>query len=181
MILRHCLPRPHHAILACLGFLASCATSPPLKVASPPPLAPSVGLAAAAPVAAADWRDGPLTEGTWHYIPGEAVSSARFGRDGAAAVLIVRCDRTTHQIALLRGGVATEVSIMTSAGVERRPAGRIDEASIPMTGVLFAANDPLLDRMVFSRGRFAIGAPGLPIVVVPAWAEPARSIQDCRK
>jgi hypothetical protein len=122
-----------------------------------------------------------LTEGTWHYVPGDTISSARFGRSGAAAVLIIQCDRATHQIALMREGIATELSIMTSAGIDRRAAGRIEEESVPMTGVLFTANDALLDRMVFSRGRFAIGAPGSPVIVAPAWAEPARSIEDCRK
>jgi hypothetical protein len=180
MIPRHSHRRQHLILLAGLISLASCATQPVPKAVPAPPSVANAGLAEA-PRAAADWRDGPLTEGTWRYVPGDAVSSARFGRDGATAVLIVRCDRASHQIALLRDGMATELSIMTSAGVERRAAGRIDEASVPMTGILFTANDALLDRIVFSRGRFAIGAPGLPVIVAPAWAEPARSIQDCRK
>ena len=40
--------------------------------------------------------------------------------------------------------------------------------------------DPVLDAMVFSRGRFAVEAPGTPLLVVPAWPEPARVIEDCR-
>jgi hypothetical protein len=179
MTVRDCLPRLPSIVLAGLMFLAGCTTPSPPKAVSPPP-PPNVG-PAAAPTSAVDWRDGPLTEGTWHYVSGDTISSARFGRSGAAAVLIVRCDRATHQIALMREGIATELSIMTSAGIDRRAAGRIEEASVPMTGVLFTANDALLDRMAFSRGRFAIGAPGLPVIVAPAWAEPARSIEDCRK
>jgi hypothetical protein len=178
MIFRSPLPRCRRIVLVGVATLASCAPAPPPKVVSAPPPAP---IPAPATVAPASWRDGPLTEGTWRYVPGEVVSSARYGRDGASPALIVRCDRTTHQIAVLRSGLAAELSFMMSSGVERRAAGRMDEAAVPMTGVLLAANDGLLDRMVFSRGRFAIGAPGLPVIVAPAWAEPARSIQDCRK
>jgi hypothetical protein len=43
-----------------------------------------------------------------------------------------------------------------------------------------AANDPLLDAMVFSRGRFSIEVTGLPRLIIPTWPEPARVIEDCR-
>jgi len=97
----------------------------------------------------------PATEGDGD----DEAAASRYGRDGASPALIVRCDRTTHQIAVLRSGLAAELSFMMSSGVERRAAGRMDEAAVPMTGVLLAANDELLDRMVFSRGRFAIVIP----------------------
>lgn len=167
-----------HIVLAGLGVLAGCAV-PPAPPAAPVPAPPASPLPA--PAAVSDWRDAPLTAGTWRYVPGESVSSARYGRDDVPADLIVRCDRSTRRVALLRSGVATEMSIVTSAGTDRRPAGRIDDGGTPMTGVLFTAADPLLDRMIFSRGRFAIAAPGTPTLSVPAWAEPARAVEDCRK
>jgi hypothetical protein len=34
--------------------------------------------------------------------------------------------------------------------------------------------------MVFSRGRFTVEVPGAPMLVIPAWPEPARVIEDCR-
>jgi hypothetical protein len=42
------------------------------------------------------------------------------------------------------------------------------------------ANDRLLDAMVFSRGRFTVEVPGTPMLVIPAWPEPARVVEDCR-
>lgn len=158
-------------------LLSGCATPPPSKPAPPPPVA----AVPPPPPRSADWRDTPLAPGAWRYVPGGAMSSARYGREGMPADLILRCDKGTRQIALLRQGVATEFSITTSAGVERRPAGRIDEAGGAMTGIVFNAGDPLLDRILFSRGRFAVAAPELPMLVVPAWAEPARAVEDCRK
>jgi hypothetical protein len=47
-------------------------------------------------------------------------------------------------------------------------------------GAPLPAADPLFDQMAFSRGRFTIAAEGLPMLVIPAWPEPARAIEDCR-
>jgi hypothetical protein len=44
----------------------------------------------------------------------------------------------------------------------------------------FAAFDPLLDALAFSRGRFAVSVSGTPALVVPPWPEIARLVEDCR-
>lgn len=129
---------------------------------------------------ATDWRDMPLAAGTWTYVDGSAVSEARYGVTGAPAV-VVRCDKAKRQVAIMRGGIGRELVLTTSSGSERFAAGQIDEAGVAMTGAIFAAVDPVLDRMAFSRGRFALALPGLVPLAVPAWAEPARTIEDCRK
>jgi hypothetical protein len=43
-----------------------------------------------------------------------------------------------------------------------------------------SAYDPLLDAMAFSRGRVGLSALSLPTLIVPAWAEVARVVEDCR-
>lgn len=43
-----------------------------------------------------------------------------------------------------------------------------------------AANDVVLDQIAYSRGRFALEAAGLPMLILPPWAEVARVIEDCR-
>ena len=48
-----------------------------------------------------------------------------------------------------------------------------------VTAELFAL-DPLLDAIAFSRGRFAVTMAGGSPLVVPAWPEAARTIEDCR-
>jgi len=40
--------------------------------------------------------------------------------------------------------------------------------------------DPLLDAFAFSHGRVGVTVSGLAPLVVPAWAEVARVIEDCR-
>jgi hypothetical protein len=160
--------------------LAGCTTASPVVHAPPPP--PPV--AAAAPPSSpviADWRDRPLTAGRWRYVPGDPVSSARYGEDGASPALVLRCDRRSGQVALLRSGSATAISVTTSSGVTTYKAGAVDDGGVAMSGALFAARDGFLDKFAFSRGRMMIASPGLPAVVVPAWAEPARAIEDCRK
>jgi len=42
------------------------------------------------------------------------------------------------------------------------------------------AYDGLLDAMSFSRGRIAVTVSGTPMLVVPAWPEVARVVEDCR-
>ncbi len=42
------------------------------------------------------------------------------------------------------------------------------------------ANDPLLDAIGFSRGRFVVEQAGTPPLVLPAWAEVERVVEDCR-
>jgi hypothetical protein len=50
--------------------------------------------------------------------------------------------------------------------------------SIPVGGRLLA-NDPLLDAIAFSRGRFLVAGGG-ETLAIPSWPEAARSIEDCR-
>ena len=48
------------------------------------------------------------------------------------------------------------------------------------TAATISANDPLLDAIAFSRGRFTIEQPGVAPLVLRPWAEVARVIEDCR-
>lgn len=44
----------------------------------------------------------------------------------------------------------------------------------------FVASDSLLDALGYSRGRFIIEQQGLPTLVIPAWPEIERVVEDCR-
>jgi hypothetical protein len=156
--------------------LSACTPPPPPPALPPPPPPP----AAPAPVLSGDWRDWPITPGSWRYDPGTPVSSARYG-DPQAAQFIVRCDRTARRVTIMRAGSATELAISTSTRTARFPAGHIDDRGSAMSGVILNATDAFLDEMAFSRGRIAVVSPGLPSLAIPAWAEPARAVEDCRK
>jgi hypothetical protein len=150
--------RPAALILALL--LAGCATAPkPATPVAPPPPVPTIPLPPPGPV---DWADLPLSPGGWRY---DAPSStARFG---AAPDVTIRCDKATRTVVIARAGATGPLTIRTSYGT------RVIAAPL-------AANDPLLDRIAFSRGRWSIESAAVPIVVMPAWAEPARVFEDCR-
>lgn len=166
--------------LAILGMLAGCVAppAPPPAPPAPPPAPP------APPPPPTDWRDTPLTPGSWSYSPGAAASEARFGTTGVASVFIVRCDRAKRQITLMRPAPTTMsaqpgLAITTSNGTRTIAAGAIPGAP-GMVGAIALASDPFLDKMAFSRGRFVIALEGAAPLVLPAWPEFARVIEDCR-
>lgn len=158
--------------------LASCATTssaPPVAV--PPPVAPP----APAPVVhSGDWRDWPIAAGSWRYVPGTPVSAARYG-DAQASQFVVQCDATKRQITIMRAGTSDQIEIITSTRSAKFPAGHLVDRGTAMSAVILSANDGFLDVMAFSRGRIAVRSPGLADLAIPAWAEPARAIEDCRK
>jgi len=168
-------PRQLALLLLPLALSACGPTSTRAPAPLPPPPAPPP-----APVLSGDWRDWPITPGTWRYVPGAPVSSARYG-EADAAQFVVRCDAATRRVTLMRSGSASEFTITTSNRKARFQAGHVEEQGRAMTAVILNATDAFLDDMVFSRGRIAVEAPGLPGLAIPAWAEPARAVEDCRK
>ena len=150
-------------------------------VAAPVPAPRPVAAVAATPAPlSSDWRDWPLTPGTWRYVAGGGATVARYGA-GANTSFALRCDPGARRITLMRSGTAAELTITTSSRSAKLPAGSINDDGAPMTAVILNANDSLLDAMAFSRGRVMIASPGLPPLVVPAWAEITRAVEDCRK
>lgn len=140
------------------------APPPPAPAPAPPPPAPP----APPPVA---WEDSPPSPGDWS-LDGAA---ALYGPAGRPA-FILRCEGDRH-ISLIRTGAGEgALTVRTTIGDRALPASGRPEG---LTARL-AASDPLLDSIVFSRGRFAIEAPGLPRLIIPTWPEPARVIEDCR-
>ena len=143
----------------------------PVPEPAPPPPEP-----APPPPPPADWRDAPLSAGDWSYSDGGGTSRATFG-NGAAPDFVVLCERD-RRVRLIRTGAsaARTIVVRTSAGDRSLPAnGQGGDAVATL-----AASDPLLDQIVFSRGRFAVSGDGAALLVVPAWPEPARAIEDCR-
>lgn len=158
--------------------LSACATTqaPPPAPASPPPAPVTTP-----PVAhGGDWRDWPIAPGNWRYVPGTPVSSARYG-EGTAAQFVVQCDASKKQVTIMRAGTTAQIEIMASTRSARFPAGHLDDHGVAMSAVILSAADGFLDVMAFSRGRIGVRAPGLADLAIPAWAEPARAIEDCRK
>ena len=122
---------------------------------------------AAAQVAPVSFEAGkllPLTPGQWTYAASATGSEARYG-----AAFSLRCDRATRTVIISRPGAAPTVLSIATDSVTR---------NLPVGGRLLP-NDPLLDAIAFSRGRFLVSEGGATLAI-PTWPEAARSIEDCR-
>lgn len=162
------------ALLALPLAVAACTTAPappPPRVPAPKPV-PVVVVPALQP-RPADWRDRPYTPGSWHY----ADRKAAYGADGVPPLLVMQCDPGRQLVLLSVLGASPTLTVRTSYGQRDWPASPGAEGR---SVISFAATDPALDQIAFSRGRFSISGPGLAEMDIPAWAEPSRVIEDCR-
>lgn len=162
--------------IAVLLLLAGCATPGPAPIVKPAPVVTPAPPPTPAPAPlAADWNDWPYTAGDWRYLQQPGSSAASFGA-GMEARLTLRCDHFTHRvqfIGVLDAAVTVRTTSMTRTIAPTRVAGN------PPYAVMLAANDPLLDAIAFSRGRFVVEQGGQPLVL-PPYAEVGRVIEDCR-
>lgn len=163
------------AVLA--GCVAPSAPSPaPARPVPVPAPAPAPAPLPPPPAASSDWRDWPLTPGSWSYRQDGRGSVAAFGQAGDPAFTL-RCERSARQLHLTRRGAAAgTMTVRTSSAARRLTTdGATDGASATLP-----ANDSLVDAMGYSRGRFIVENTSLPSLVVPAWSEVLRVVEDCR-
>jgi hypothetical protein len=169
-------------ILALGGMvIAASACVPPAEPLPPQPQPAPQPQPLPAPPAAQDWRDFPLTPGQWLYRTEGGTSQASFGAANSEPQFIIRCDPARRQIVLSREGVPTapSLTVRTSYTARALPV-TIQREPLAYASATVPAGDPILDSIAFSRGRFTVEAPGLPTLVIPAWPEPARVMEDCR-
>ncbi|MBD3730500.1 MAG: hypothetical protein IE933_12420 [Sphingomonadales bacterium] len=164
--------------------LAGCVPAP--KPAPPPaatptraPAPPPVALPAPPP---ANWMDAPRTPGDWRYSSTASGSFARYGAHGTDWLFTIQCNRHDRQILLARSGAARADAIMQvrAETAERTLPTKSGASDTAMVVALLGANDPLLDAMALSKGRFAVEVPGLNPLYLPSWSEVSRVIEDCR-
>ncbi|MBA17377.1 MAG: hypothetical protein CMN73_13630 [Sphingomonas sp.] len=178
------------AVLAlAIGSLAACsgpriipAPAEPIPVPTPVPT-PTPTPVVQMPTG--DWRDWAVTPGDWVYRQDGRGSIALFGQPGLDADVTLRCDRSAGQIFLSRkmavapaGPLALTVRASTMLRqLSMQPVG----GGQPYIAAALDPRDPLLDAMGFSRGRFILEGGGMQPLVIPAWPETLRVIEDCRK
>lgn len=156
------------ALAACVA--PSSRPPAPAPVVTPPPAA----AVAPPPVLAGDWRDWPLTRGDWRYRRVGAATAAEYG-DAVALHTALRCEGGSLRLVWPAAAPGT-VTLRTSTVETRRAATAAPEGGAQ---IVFSAADALLDAMAFSRGRFVLQA-GAATLVLPAWPEVGRVIEDCR-
>lgn len=150
--------------------LASCAaprtSGPVATVPAPPVVKPAPAPVVAAPASGA-WEDRDLTPGDWNYVP-EALTASY----GNTAMLVCERQRRTMRISLYGLAANGPLMLRTSAASDRMEQ---------MNGtVRMDVHDVRLDRMAFSRGRFAVEDAAGRALTFPSWAEIGRVIEDCR-
>lgn len=170
-----------------LVLLASCVGPPqqgPAPVAPPrperPPPPPAAAPASAPVTTSVEWHDRVATPGNWTYRAEAGGTAAFFGPPAVEPRLVIRCDRASRRISLIRAGAGQGAMIVrTSYGAQSWPAAAV-AAPLPQTVAVRAASDAALDQIAYSRGKFAVEVQGLAPLTLPVWAEIARVIEDCR-
>jgi hypothetical protein len=147
------------------------------------PIAAVIALAAAAPTGAQTSPDlGTATPiaGSWSYGAASDGSEATFASYGSPVQLWIRCARATRRVSIARpaASAAPFLNIWTSAQT-RSVAASFNPATGRITAEL-GAYDSLLDALANSRGRVGFTTGTQPSLVLPAWPEIARVIEDCR-
>jgi hypothetical protein len=134
----------------------------------------------AAPASALDLSIATPQPGGWTYAATAGGSEASFLDANGRPQLFMRCVRANRIVTIARPATAAApfLNVWTSNQTRNLPAS-YNPAIYRLSASLTAA-DPLLDAIAFSRGRFAVSVSGATALIVPAWEEPARVVEDCR-
>ncbi|WP_299307044.1 hypothetical protein [uncultured Croceicoccus sp.] len=177
--MRRCWTMTGAAVLLTGLGLAACAPTVREPAPTAPAPAPSPVPAPLPPVAVPDdWRDAPISAGEWTYRADANATRALFGSD--VADFVMACEPGNRQIKLWRmtpDARATTMTITTTSQTKMLTAQPAANGQVVAT---LAPHDPIIDAMIFSRGRFAVAAPGTRTLYMPTWAEIARVAEDCR-
>jgi hypothetical protein len=167
-------------VLAPVVAAAACVEPP----SPPPPPPPKQAVRAAPPPVTPDTSalpDRQTVPGTWVYRQDARGSIALFGRADADAIFILRCDRAGKRVfASVPGGTAGSLRLSGTSGGARSFTAQPTGGQPAYVAAVIPARDPVLDAMGFSRGRFRIGFAASPDMLIPAWPEFTRVVEDCR-
>jgi hypothetical protein len=123
-------------------------------------------------------------KGAWVYRQDDRGSVALFGEAGRDALFVLRCDTPRRRIFMSRAGNvwnADSVSMTVLTSSARKTFTVRNTGGTPSyVAVELDPREPHLDAMAFSRGKFLVTLAGRPNLVVPAWAEVGRVVEDCR-
>ena len=155
--------------------VASCTAVPtPAPAPAPRPVAAAPAPAPLpVPTPTKAWDERRLDAGEWRYDAGSRTAS--FAQTGVAAPLLTMvCSGGSVDLTAGLGAAdaALDVDLRTSAGSDR----------LRLTGgrVAMSSRDVRLDRIAFSRGRFALEASNGSTLTLPVQSEIGRLIEDCR-
>ena len=128
-----------------------------------------------------NYLDAPQTSGGWTYADAFDGSTATYATDRSVE-LVLWCDKDTKVIGIdrltsLQATGDRELEITTET--VRRGFIMAPVRSMSVTAQ-FSPQDPILDAMAITKGRFVVGVEGERTLYLPAWVEVTRVIEDCR-
>jgi hypothetical protein len=172
--------------LGCAGCVAAPQGSAPSPVtvnaaraaASEAQLRPSI----VQPPHSDDWMDEAETPGTWGYENRGNFTLAIFNTPTRGVAFAIQCWQPSREISLIMAGqsVASPTMQVRTEATSRAIAARLSIGEMSNVTAALRGDDPLLDAMALSKGRFAVETEGLPPLILPSWAEVTRVIEDCR-
>lgn len=169
-------------VIGASAALSACTTPAP-RPAPPSARVPAASHPVAPPLAETpNWRDAALTEGAWTYAREGTATIAAFTTPEGLRLFSLACHRERGSMVMSRAGnAATPVpaSIITSYGTRPFSVSPLPQGDQKLV-LSLRPQDPVLDEMAFSRGRFVFDVNGLPTLYLPAHAEIGRVIEDCR-
>jgi len=160
----------HGAAGALMLVAAGCAAIP--QPVAPPPLPPAAAPApppAPPPAPVPGWEDRVVDRGAWRYDA--ASRTAAFVPMGSVNPLL--------SMACSGGGIRMTSAL--SGNVNLRTSAGTDQIRFDGGSATLPSRDLRLDRIAFSRGRFALEMPGGGALTLPVQSEIGRVIEDCRE
>jgi len=141
-----------------------------LLTASPLQSAPAIpDLAIATPIG-----------GTWSWAQTADGSEAVFTDAYSKAQMTVHCTRISRRVSISKSATAAAPFMGVWTGTQTRSLPSSFDPATGKLSIALPAFDNLLDAFVSSRGRVGLVVAGRPPLVVPAWAEVAHVVEDCR-
>lgn len=178
--LRLIIALPLVALAACVPAPAPAPAPSPSPTVAPTPRPTQTLL----PTPAYDnWIDAPQTSGNWFYAVVPPYTYAAFGPTATQPLASIRCDRGNRTVSIGRTSAAAASQPLTirAETAARTFAAQPRQGSVEtLLAVDLPANDPFLDAIAFSQGRFMIETMGEAPLFLPAWPEISRVIDDCR-
>ncbi len=151
--------------------VAGCAAVPRPDVPTPsvPKAAAPMLPPAPLPTPGKSWEERTVDAGAWRYDAASRTAAFIPPTSSGKPLLTMACSGNAIR---MTSAFLSDVSLRTSAGTDQI---RFDggSASLPV-------RDPRLDRIAFSRGRFALETPGGGALTLPVQSEIGRVIEDCR-
>ena len=177
------------AALAVSSALGACVSTPtpapaPTPAAVPAPTPPPAPPPSVAQPVHDNWMDAPQTPGDWSLRVNQNETLALYGLPETEPVFYMRCERPSLRVTLALAGEEPDgdaVAVRVRTETRDRILTFGDAGSeLPYLAATLPAQDPLLDAMAISKGRFAVETADYPTLYLPSWPEVTRVIEDCR-